>query len=35
MRVYRYDRKYMDSKGLLGYWKKRFGILLLFAAVFV
>lgn len=34
MRVYRYDRKYMDSKGLLGYWKKRFGILLLFAAVF-
>lgn len=34
MRVYRYDRKYMDSKGLLGYWKKRFGIILLFVAVF-
>lgn len=34
MRMYRYDRKYMDSKGLLGYWKKRFGIILLFATVF-
>lgn len=34
MRMYRYDRKYMDSKGLLGYWKRRIWVVLLFAAVF-
>ena len=34
MRMYRYDRKYMDSKGLLGYWKRRIWVVLLFATVF-
>ena len=34
MRMYRYDRKYMDSRGLLGYWKRRIWIVLLFAVVF-
>ncbi|MBU5429184.1 hypothetical protein KQI22_03755 [Kineothrix sp. MSJ-39] len=34
MRMYRYDRKYMDGRGFWGYLKKRLWIVILFAAVF-